>query len=664
LGLETNLVFSDGVQLVGEQVQAGLKAICGISVKIKMQKTRAAYCAIQLGDSAETLSRPRPELEKLGKEGYVLDIFKKGIQIVSGNPHGLFNGTQTLLQLLENGPRLPCLQIQDWPTLGLRGVHLMLAQEMPTFECMQALIRQISRYKINTLLLEYEDKFPYEKYSFLRHPLALNKEQIRALLKSAKEHFIEVIPLLQCFGHVGYILKHPQFSHLRERKDDPYQYCVGKRESLRVFEEMASEILAVHKEGRYFHLGGDETLYLGECPACAREFGRIGKSRFFINHIAQRAKMIRAAGKTPIIWDDQLIWHPEGIDSFPKDIQVMYWDYTTGDQDEAPFIKWDNRTWFGEEVFERIPAETIKRFRKYWDAGRFPQSNRSFPYLRYYKDHGLQVIGAPSVKSGGTGLINSDDRLHLPNIRGFCRKIAEHKGQGIVSTYWPTCGGPLPGLWHGLVATGGFSWYPDETTDSFDTKFAERFFGAKNTGWMKVFYLLGGNIHMQNTGPMRKRAQEAQALLKVLKAKARMSQTTVHCLDLTARMRLHQADFLEISGEVEDKIIRYLDYKHWDKDKQIGNRGSLSYRCPGSGEKSFSRNSLEKMVAGLRDIRNALEPLKKEFKDLYSRDIMESEVDEMLKRLYGEEQNKLEAYLSELNYLLAVQKIEQYINKN
>ena len=223
----------------------------------------------------------------------MLLVSEKAAVVASTSRQGIFMGTQTLLQLMENSPDLPCLEIRDWPVLQMRGVHLMLACQTPTFVYLKSFIKQISRYKINTILLEYEDKYPYKSHPVIRHKDALTEEEIGELVNEAQKRHLEIIPLVQWFAHVKYILKHEGYSHLRENPLDPYQFCPSHEQSFELFTDLASEVMATHKDSKYFHIGGDETYHLGICPTCYEGVERYGKSRFFIEAVNKAAGYIR-----------------------------------------------------------------------------------------------------------------------------------------------------------------------------------------------------------------------------------------------------------------------------------------------------------------------------------------------------------------------------------
>ena len=76
------------------------------------------------------------------------------------------------------------------------------------------------------ILIEYEDMFPFE--GLLKDVAALNhynKSDLYNLLITSKQLGLEVIPLVQTFGHMEFILKHGQFANLRDSPQMPESIC-------------------------------------------------------------------------------------------------------------------------------------------------------------------------------------------------------------------------------------------------------------------------------------------------------------------------------------------------------------------------------------------------------------------------------------------------------
>ena len=80
--------------------------------------------------------------------------------------------------------------------------------------------------EISGILIEYEDTFPFE--GLLKDVAALNhynKSDLYNLLITSKQLGLEVIPLVQTFGHMEFILKHGQFASLRDSPQMPESIC-------------------------------------------------------------------------------------------------------------------------------------------------------------------------------------------------------------------------------------------------------------------------------------------------------------------------------------------------------------------------------------------------------------------------------------------------------
>ena len=154
------------------------------------------------------------------------------------------------------------------------------------------------------LLIEYEDKLPLTDLKMLRHPHCLTSEQLQDLLSAAHENFIDVIPLQQTYGHLEYVLKHPEFIHLREQPNHVAELCPMKSQSLSLVHRLLKDISDLHPHSRYLHLGGDEVRNIGTCDHC-KAAGK-SSSALFISFMNQVAKYAIELGKQPIIWHDML----------------------------------------------------------------------------------------------------------------------------------------------------------------------------------------------------------------------------------------------------------------------------------------------------------------------------------------------------------------------
>ena len=98
---------------------------------------------------------------ELGDEGYHLEVKNESIEIAANKPAGIFNGIQTLRQLLSSdyerkdmamgiGMLMGC-KITDYPRFGWRGLMLDVSRHFFTVAEVKEYIDVMSRYKFNKL---------------------------------------------------------------------------------------------------------------------------------------------------------------------------------------------------------------------------------------------------------------------------------------------------------------------------------------------------------------------------------------------------------------------------------------------------------------------------------------------------------------------------------
>nr|XP_048673201.1 hexosaminidase D isoform X2 [Caretta caretta] len=86
---------------------------------------------------------------------------------------------------------------------GLHLVHLDLKGAPPKVSYLAEIFPLFRTLGANGLLIEYEDMFPYEgELKPLRAEHAYSASEIKEILNLAKLHELEVIPLVQTFGHM------------------------------------------------------------------------------------------------------------------------------------------------------------------------------------------------------------------------------------------------------------------------------------------------------------------------------------------------------------------------------------------------------------------------------------------------------------------------------
>ena len=122
---------------------------------------------------------------------------------------------------------------------------------------------------ITGVLLEYEDMFPFHgKLAKVAATNHYNVSDIKILIESCEQLNLDVIPLVQTFGHMEFILKLSDFAHLRDAEDMPESICSCNDKAMPLLEEYIDQVMQLHPNVRYLHIGCDEVFHMGECESC------------------------------------------------------------------------------------------------------------------------------------------------------------------------------------------------------------------------------------------------------------------------------------------------------------------------------------------------------------------------------------------------------------
>ena len=392
-------------------------------------------------------------------EAYDLVIRPDTIQIVGHGKPGLRYGIETLLQILHSGgTKLPGVIIHDRPAFRHRGFYLDITRgKVPKLSTLKRLVDQLSALKINQLQLYVEHVFDFAfdpEIGAGSNPLTAN--EIVELDRYCRERFVDLVPSLACFGHMGKILSLPQYRKLAELEWPARDWKTAswiqrlrgatidprQPESKRLLERMTREFLPCFS-APFFNMCGDETYDLGH---------RTGKGspeieRLYLHHLEFMRKLADQHGKRLMFWGDVMLQHRRGIRRIPKDCIALDWGYSP-------------TTCFGK-------------------IGEF---------LRC----GLEAYACPSTR-GYRVVFNEVEEARV-NISGYARTAHRLGAAGLLTTDWGDMGhfNLLPCSYHGMALGAAMAWNPDsnEGTD-FDRAFSLQLFDDPTNRVSRLYHLAG-----------------------------------------------------------------------------------------------------------------------------------------------------------------------------
>jgi hypothetical protein len=169
-------------------------------------------------------------------------------------------------------------------------------------------IKDMARYKINMLVWEWEDKLAYPSHPEIGAPGAFTLEEMQELTYFARKYHIQLVPLVQGLGHVSFILKWPQYAHLREIPASNWDFCPLKDGTYELLFDLWEDAIKATPGSEYIHIGSDETYELGLCPQCQSKAEEIGKSGLYHRFVSRSASHLQDLDRKMMVWERPMGW--------------------------------------------------------------------------------------------------------------------------------------------------------------------------------------------------------------------------------------------------------------------------------------------------------------------------------------------------------------------
>ncbi len=211
------------------------------------------------------------------EEAYRLKITKDKILIEANSPHGIFNGIQTLKQLVRDGNMADACEITDSPAFSWRGYMIDVGRNYMTMDLLKQQIDAMARYKLNVFHFHpTEDiawRFAVKKYpqltdasTMLRNKGAFyTQSDIQELIQYCRERYITFVPEIDMPGHSA-----------------AFKRAMGvdmqSDSGLKIVKNILKEICTTY-DVPYIHIGADEVKisnknFIPEVTSYIESFGK------------------------------------------------------------------------------------------------------------------------------------------------------------------------------------------------------------------------------------------------------------------------------------------------------------------------------------------------------------------------------------------------------
>lgn len=217
---------------------------------------------------------------------------------------------------------------KETPVVAKRGVHMHLTGLPPTPERFVQLLHLFAAARYNVVVIEWEDSFPWTVDERFRSRTAYTPDEIRRICETAAGLGLELIPLVQCLGHMETPLSTPGYEHLREVPENSSGINPLDPRSRELVQRMVDDVLALMPGVKQFHLGGDEARTLGGNPDTKAFIEQQGKGALYLQHVGPILDNLNARNIRPILWHDMMIdWSGEALKSLAARCDLMVWGY-------------------------------------------------------------------------------------------------------------------------------------------------------------------------------------------------------------------------------------------------------------------------------------------------------------------------------------------------
>ena len=391
-----------------------------------------------------------PQKIELNGNSYAINVDNNGIYLVGDNTNSLIWAFMTLIDQIkireENNKTsllIECFTLAETPLIKNRIVHYCIFPETKLYE-FERFIRFCGALKYTHIILEFWGMLKYDALSELAWDNAFTKEEIKPIINLANDLGIEVVPMLNCWGHASssrvifgkHVVLDQNLSLASYFTEDGWCWDIKKDKVKILLSKMRNELIELCGSGNYFHIGCDEAYNFN-----LRDKENMDLICDYVNEIALELK---EKNRKTIMWGDMLIsrrteFNPKNryccyspsIDSekymlnkISKDIIIADWQYTC---EYAPV---ETALIFKDAGFNVALCPWDRSAEQLYSCTTTVKDNELFGFI--HTTWNSLAMGMPYVAIASvTSFENSAPSLMTmrPRTAGLLRKVYDCKGE-------------------------------------------------------------------------------------------------------------------------------------------------------------------------------------------------------------------------------------------
>ncbi|MFV8327561.1 family 20 glycosylhydrolase [Flavobacterium sp. ZS1P14] len=261
--VEDPILFKEGLVLKNAMEQRGLS----VALTDKISSTEHSI-QLRLGN----ISTPQGQ-----SEAYHLETTNDKVVLTANTPQGIYNGIQTLVQLMRDNVAVDASEITDWPAFAWRGFMVDVGRNYQSIQQLKQQIDVMAAYKLNIFHFHLTEDIAWRLQSKLYPQLTSSKtmlrnpgefyslEEMKDLIAYCKERYITLIPEIDMPGHSA---------AFKRAMGVDMQSNEGVAICKNILIELSKELSVP-----YIHIGGDEVHITNKefLPTMVAELKLLGK---------------------------------------------------------------------------------------------------------------------------------------------------------------------------------------------------------------------------------------------------------------------------------------------------------------------------------------------------------------------------------------------------
>lgn len=270
----------------------------------------------------------------------------KMAEITYSSPIRFYRALGILCEALSDG-KTEFSKIEK-PSFEINGSMFDVARNMVLRpEIIKAILRKQALMGLNLFMIYLEDVFEVPEYPYFGHMRGrYTKEELRDLDSYAQIFGIELLPAIQCLGHLSQGIQWEAMAELRDTIDT---MMVGREAVYQFIDKMMASVSECFSTKR-LHIGMDEAHNVGHGRYLENNEYK-PQFELFCEHMSRICEIAKKYDFELMAWSDMFFYmitkkhysskvtfDEEKLSLVPKDVHLVYWKYCVFDPEENEAI--------------------------------------------------------------------------------------------------------------------------------------------------------------------------------------------------------------------------------------------------------------------------------------------------------------------------------------